>query len=91
MVKNYAIVINGVVDNYCRWDGELYDPATGKGWTPPEGAVMVPVTDTLAGHGATWDGKVFTPAELVQPQPTLDQKLAAAGLTAADIKAAIAE
>lgn len=63
-------------------------------WFPPEGYIAVPAFEhtpngDIPDTGWSWTGKEFLAAEL-PPPPTIDQKLAKAGLTREDILAILA-
>lgn len=57
----YAIVNNGVVENFIVWDGISQ-------WDVPPGCTLIPVPDgTFAEIGATYDGTVFTAPVVSSP------------------------
>jgi len=64
----YAMINNStnVVDNVCNWNGELTT------WTPPEGYIMVKLTDEQAPVGIWWTyvNGVFT--EPVYEEPVVE-------------------
>ena len=62
MIKRYAVITNGKVDNICLWDGD-----TAK-WTPEAGTEVVEVSDNI-GPGWLVDGDGFVPPP--PPQPVL--------------------
>jgi len=67
MVDRWAMILSGVVDNVCLWDG---NEST---WRPPEGCLMQPIPDgSGAGIGWGWDGTDFVAPEQ-PPNLALDQ------------------
>lgn len=85
-MTRYAIIdADNVVSNIIVWDG--VDP-----WEAPEGTQVRALTDgESASIGWHFDGKSFSdpnpPPPIVAPvELTAEQKLAAAGLTVADLK-----
>jgi hypothetical protein len=55
------MIFNGVVENICMWDGEVYSAENPKAWQPPAGCTLVCIEDVHCGPGYTWDGKEFAP------------------------------
>ena len=74
---------------------ELGQPAPGDGQTAidltPDRAVAFLEACAIATNGLTFDGQTFSPVPSPPPPPplTVDQKLAAVGLTPADLKQAL--
>jgi len=63
--SGYAVVnASGLVINVIMWDGESV-------WTPPDGCYPVPLGDTGAGIGWTYDGEKFTAPP--EPEPSHDE------------------
>jgi len=61
MIRAYAIVRNGRVENTCLWDGVTP-------WTPPEGTQAI-VCPAGVGIGWTYDGANWTaPPPAPEPQ-----------------------
>lgn len=54
MVERWAMVLNGIVENICLWDGNATT------WQPPEIYTMVVAPDGV-GIGWSWDGTNFSP------------------------------
>lgn len=55
MIKRYAVIKNGVVEQITLWDREKAPK-----WAPPQGCTVIECGDDL--HlGATYDGKKFSP------------------------------
>lgn len=77
----YAIVRDGVIENVVLWDGA-------PGWAPPEGTQLCELSqEDRAEIGWAWDGAPVVPPKAPDPQPpTAAEKLAAAGLTVAELK-----
>lgn len=59
-IQRYAIIIEGVVNNVCLWDGDETK------WQPPQGSVTrALVNDEPVNPGHSWTAKGgFTPAPL---------------------------
>ncbi len=67
-ISKYAMVVGGVVDNICIWDGNN-DISQG-GWQPPSGTSMIQLpADSTVGIGWTYDGINFHPKPEADPQP----------------------
>ena len=60
MVERWAIVIGGVVDNICLWDGVSRSAEHPSAWEPPAGATMVNVQNIFCDIGWSWDGSAFS-------------------------------
>lgn len=73
MVERWAIVINGVVENVCLWDGIEFSAENPTAWRPPEGATMINVQNTFCGPGWLWDGVQFSPPPIIQDNVPSDQ------------------
>jgi len=70
MVSNWAMILNGIVDNVCLWDGDTNT------WQPPAGYLMEPIPDPNTdgvGIGWGWDGTNFVAPP--QPEPVPDPAL----------------
>ena len=68
-MANYALVVNGVVENIVIWDGDTNT------WSPPDGSQAILIPDgEVVGIGYTYDGSVFSaPAPQNPPDaPPLD-------------------
>ena len=68
MPERWAIVIGGVVENVCLWDGISWSEENPSAWQPPEGATMINVENIYCGPGMLWDGQQFT----APPAPPAD-------------------
>jgi hypothetical protein len=64
MVEKWAIVVGGVVQNICLWDGATRSVENPMAWEPPAGATMVNVQNIFCDIGWLWDGSTFS-----APQP----------------------
>ncbi len=57
------MVLNGIVDNVCLWDGDTAS------WQPPPEYTMVPIPEgSQASIGWGWDGTDFIPPESTTTQ-----------------------
>jgi hypothetical protein len=75
MIERYAMIRNGIVENICVWDGVIYSPETGVGWTPPEGYEIICVEDIFCDIGWTWDGQNFiNPNPPADPEPAVEEE-----------------
>lgn len=59
-VERWAVIINGVIENVCLWDGVVRSDENPSAWEPPEGATMVNVENIFCGPGWLYDGTNFT-------------------------------
>lgn len=82
-MAKHVIVRDGIVENVVEWDG-------GPAWSPPDGT-SAHAFEGAVGIGWPWNDGAPTdpspPAE-VEPPPSLtpEQKLAAIGLSSADLR-----
>lgn len=60
MVRRYAVILNGKIDNICLWDGVTP-------WTPEAGAQVIEAGDDWGIYGRYENG-VYSPAP-VEPEP----------------------
>jgi hypothetical protein len=76
----YAVVKDNLVVNIIEWDGQSE-------WSPPEGA-SAHQFDGAASPGWTWnDGVPVDPSPpVVAVEPSAEEKLAASGLSVAELR-----
>lgn len=67
----YVLVNNDdIVVNIIEWDGVLYNPETGAGWTPPNGLTPHEADNVIVGIGWNWnDGE---PINLNPSEPMME-------------------
>lgn len=86
MDSNYALVdASGIVQNVTLWDGVLYDPETGAGWSPDPGFTAIQVTDATGNAciGRSYDATtgVFEQPPVVAIPPPTQAEIQAANVT----------
>lgn len=80
----YALVQDGVIVDVVIWNG---DPS----WSPPEGVELFQLAPEVpTGVGWAWDGAPVPPSPAPeQPAPSVADRLAAAGVSLDELKAAL--
>lgn len=62
MIKRYAIIVNGKVDNVCLWDGVTP-------WSPADPNAQVVGAEDHWGIGGSYVDGVYTPPPQPEPEP----------------------